>query len=123
MSSPIVWTTIVDDQNVEVTVVPAAVAVSTFSQPFTVVTVEGPAGPQGTPGTNTAVAGETPTGVQNGVNTVFTTAQVFLLGSTAVYRNGLREHLGVGYTETNTTTITFTTAPLASDVLTVDYIV
>jgi hypothetical protein len=124
MTTPVVLTVVVEEQTIDVTTpIAPSVNVSTLNEPFTVVTVEGPPGPQGTPGTNATIQGEIPAGVQNGVNEVFTTAHVFVLGSTAVYRNGLREHLGVGYTETTTTTITFTTAPLASDVIVIDYIV
>lgn len=69
------------------------------------------------------VFGQAPAGDENGTNTVFTTAQSFAPGSTRVYRNGLREQLGVGYTETPPSTITFSTAPLSSDTIEVDYAV
>lgn len=73
-------------------------------------------------GSTTQIFGETPAGTFNGINVTFTTALAFQTGTTAVYRNGLREQLGVGYTESLSSTLTFTTAPLADDVITVDYI-
>lgn len=82
-----------------------------------------PRGPQGASGNAAPVTGETPTGIQDGVNEVFTLANRILPGSTAVYRNGLREIRGIGYDETGTSAITFTTAPLPGDVLTVDYLI
>lgn len=86
-----------------------------------VVTTPGARGPAGSPGDGTGVYGETPSGVKDGANTAFTLAHIPAPGSTALYRNGLREHLGSGYTESGST-ITFTTAPLAGDALTVDYL-
>ena len=83
------------------------------------VPVPGPPGPGGG-GSGSWSFNETPSGVQNGVNLVFTLSSVPLVGVLKVYRNGLREKLGVGYTVTGTT-LTFTTAPLITDELTVDY--
>lgn len=124
MTDPLNLTVVIEDQfiNVESPATPA-VSVTTFSQPVTVVTVGGPAGPQGPPGTNTPVYNETPAGAQNGTNLVFTTVHPYQTGSTVVHRNGLREIRGVGYTESATATISFTTAPLASDILTIDYLI
>ena len=45
---------------------------------------------------STRVYGETPTGVINGFNTVYTTAVDFVAGSEAVYFNGVRQTEGVG---------------------------
>jgi hypothetical protein len=83
----------------------------------------GPPGMAGPPGTGNPVVGEAPSGVKNGVNTNFDTAQPYRTGTTAVYRNGLRETRGVGYTETGASQITFSVAPQAADDLSVDYIV
>lgn len=83
-----------------------------------VVAVPGPPGP---PGDGTYVLNETPSGTQNGINVEFTLAHAPQTGSTSVYRNGLREVIGVGYSVSGSG-ITFTTAPLSSDVLTVDYL-
>ena len=87
-----------------------------------VVTVEGPAGPQGPPGTGTQVFDETPTGVRDGVNLVFTTAHPYLANTVAVFRNGLRERRGIGFTESGAAQITFTTAPESTDDLAIDYV-
>lgn len=67
------------------------------------------------------VSGETPSGTKNGINTTFTLAHVPATNTTSVFRNGLREQLGIGYTE-STNTIVFTTPPLTSDILLVDYL-
>jgi hypothetical protein len=82
---------------------------------------QGIQGLPGLPGTGAPVVGETMSGVVNGVNTVFTTANIYRTATTAVYRNGIREQRGTGYLETNPTTITFTTAPLTSDTIFIDY--
>ena len=79
-------------------------------------------GPQGPPGSGTAIFGETPSGTKDGVNAVFTTSQSYNAGSTVVCRNGLREQRGVGYTETTSTIVTFSTPPLSSDDITIDYL-
>lgn len=68
------------------------------------------------------VVAEVPTGTKNGTNVTFTVGHNFRTASTAVYRNGLREHLGVGYTEASANTLTFSTAPLSDDDLLVDYV-
>lgn len=65
--------------------------------------------------------GEIPSGSKNGTNTVFTLAHLPTVGTVTVYRNGLREHPGVGYTVSGTA-LTFSTAPLADDDIFVDYL-
>ena len=75
-------------------------------------------GVPGPPGSGTGVLGEIPTGLVNGSNTVFTTSQTYRSASTAVYLNGLREF---HYTETSSTTITFSTAPGSGDDVRIDY--
>lgn len=69
-----------------------------------------------------SVFAEALTGTQDGTNLVFTTATHFVSTSVALFRNGMREIRGVGYTETAPDTVTFTTAPLAGDVIIVDYL-
>lgn len=86
-----------------------------------VVAKPGPPGPTGPSGAGTGVFNETPSGTQDGVNAVFTLANTPQSGSTTVYRNGLREVLGTGYTATSST-LTFSTPPLSSDVIRVDYL-
>lgn len=87
-----------------------------------VVATPGPPGPPGPPGDGTGVFGETPTGTKDGVNTAFTLAEIPQPTSVAVYRNGLREHLNIGYTVSGPT-VTFSTAPLSSDEICVDYLI
>lgn len=77
-------------------------------------------GTGGSGGVSTLVAGEIPVGNQDGENEAFSLAHAFVTGSTCVYRNGLRERLGAGYTESSPRII-FTTPPLPSDVIEVDY--
>lgn len=86
-----------------------------------VVAVPGSTGPPGPPGDGTGVFGETPFGTQDGVNTAFTLADTPRSASVAVYRNGLRERLGVGFSVSGST-ITFSTAPMGSDEIAVDYV-
>lgn len=90
-----------------------------------VVGLPGPPGPPGTPGSDgdgTIVYNESPGGVRNGVNVTFTLVNTPQPGSTGVYRNGLREQLGVGYTESGSTLV-FSSPPLADDILSVDYLI
>lgn len=63
-------------------------------------------------------------GNKDSVNTIFTTSNNFIAGTTKVYRNGLRMTRGVGYdyTETGTNQITFLQAPDSGDLLIIDYI-
>jgi hypothetical protein len=81
---------------------------------------KGDAGSGGSGAAPTAVFGEVPLRV--GAMVTLTLANAFQAGSTCVYRNGLRERLGFGYTESSPT-ITLTTAPLTSDVISVDYLI
>ncbi len=83
--------------------------------------LRGPEGPAGAPADGVPVFGEIPDGVKNGANLTFTLANTPRAGSVAVYRNGLREFLGVGYTQTGAD-ITFTTAPLSTDDIHADYL-
>lgn len=61
------------------------------------------------------------TGAVNGSNTSFSTTTQFLPGSTRLYRNGVRQKLGVDYIENATIGVVFTTAPLTGDILVIDY--
>lgn len=62
-------------------------------------------------------------GIQNEINKVFTTSEPFVLGSTIVYVNGVRQFRGTNedYTETADNEITFALAPYADDRIIVDY--
>lgn len=68
------------------------------------------------------VVGEVPAGTLNGSNATFTVSTPFVASTTSVFRNGLREQLGVGYTESGGNAVVFTTAPITSDLLAVDYL-
>lgn len=72
-------------------------------------------------GGSTQVWNETPTGLVNSSNTIYTTASNFASGTTRVFLNGVRQVLGTDYTETDTDEITFATAPVTADSLIIDY--
>ena len=74
-----------------------------------------------TGGGASTVSNETPGGLVNSSNTVFTTASAYVAGTTRLYRNGLRQQLAVDYTESSAKHITFTSAPLTGDILVIDY--
>jgi hypothetical protein len=110
---------------VTIPVTPSVTVTATGGEAVVVVPtpgIPGAAGPTGPAGNNSPVFNETPSGTQDGTNETFTLANNFQAVSTRVSRNGLREQLNVGYTEASPT-IVFTTAPLPSDVLTVDYLI
>ena len=64
------------------------------------------------------------TGLKNSSNTVFTTTENFIPGTTRVYLNGLRltNNGSNDYTETGTNQITFTSPPDAGDLMIIEYI-
>ena len=68
------------------------------------------------------VSNETPGGAVNGINLVYTTLDSFTVSSTHLYLNGLRQQLNNDYTESGANQITFALAPLAGDMLVIDYI-
>lgn len=82
--------------------------------------VQGPVGAVGPAGPVAIAVAEIPAGVSNGVNLAFTVSRNFIPNSLQVFRNGLLELIGVGYT-LSSTTLTFTTAPLVTDLITVTY--
>lgn len=84
--------------------------------------LRGPEGPPGAGGGGAQVVGESPGGVRNGTNMLFTLGHNFRAGTVAVYFNGLRNQSGADYHETAPNQITFTTAPESGDTLIVDYI-
>lgn len=90
-----------------------------------VVETMGPRGPEGPPGppglTYIAISEVLPAQLQNGVNATFAlTNTADLTKAIQVFRNGLLEIPGQGYLVTENS-VTFTTPPLDSDVLTVIY--
>jgi hypothetical protein len=73
-------------------------------------------------GSTSFVTNETPTGLVNGSNTAFDTANSYVTGSIMVYRDGqLMTGGGADYTETDSNTITFVTAPVTGSVIKVSY--
>lgn len=90
--------------------------------PVAVVLVGGPAGPAGEPGTSVELFTEVlPAELQDGVEVTFELSRVALIpAQVQVFRNGLLEVPNVGFTAT-ATEITFSTAPLDSDVVAVSY--
>lgn len=96
------------------------VPVTTSPYAVILVPVPGGQGEQGPPGEGVQIFGEALTGAKNGTNTVFTTADNFRAGSTAVYLNGLREF---HYTEAGANQITLEDPPLSGDSLRIDYVI
>lgn len=67
------------------------------------------------------VVGETPSGLINGVNVVFTLANTPTVGKVTVYLNGIRQQAGGNDYSISGATITFTVAPKTGDILLADY--
>ena len=88
------------------------------------VLVSGPQGIQGLPGKSAVPFTEVLTGC-DGAKTVFLLAEVpFSFTSVQVFRNGLAEVAGIGFSLAYTglgATATFSTAPLSDDVVVVTY--
>lgn len=107
---------VTQDDLIPVTVeeTPPIPVVAGTPEPVAIVLIEGPQGPP-VDFVSTTLAGT------NGTQTVFTLPeQARFPSQIQVFRNGLREVLGIGFTATSTT-ITFTTAPLSTDVVGVFY--
>lgn len=69
------------------------------------------------------ISSETPSGTIDGSNTTFTLANTPVSGTVIVFLNGLRQKSGAGNDYTiSGSTITYLSAPLSGDVLTVSYI-
>ena len=66
---------------------------------------------------------ENPSGILDGINTVFTTVFPFVANTTRVYLNGQRQRIGetFDYTESSSTTITFINSPHPKDSIIIDY--
>lgn len=75
----------------------------------------------GTGGGATVVTNEALTGTKDGSNMVFTTANPYITGTTAVYMNGIRQSAPDNYTETGPSELTMSFAPESSDSFIVDY--
>ena len=77
-------------------------------------------GPPGASGAGAGTLNETPVGVVDGSNTLYATAQPFIAGTLRVYLNGLRLSQPQDFVEGDQS-FTMNYAPLASDLLVVDY--
>jgi hypothetical protein len=110
----------VDNTPVPVELDVSAVAVEVDPSPTVgVVTVGGPQGGIGPPGTNSFIFGEIPApSPPDGVTDVFTLANDFTTGTVQVFRNGLVE---IGVSETPPDQITFDVTPLPTDTIVVNY--
>ena len=70
------------------------------------------------------VYNEVPNGIQNATNLIFTTANLFVAGSTKLYKNGLRLKPGSGndYTESNSfNQVAFINPPFPTDNILIEY--
>lgn len=81
----------------------------------------GPRGFPGPPGSGLFIQGEIPLGPKNGTNTAYTTANPMVPGTTALFRNGLRQMLNLHYSEQLPDIIFIQDAPRADDDLSIDY--
>lgn len=71
--------------------------------------------------TSTSIYNEKPTGTKNGTNMVFTLVNSPLVNEATIFLNGLAQDPGVDYS-ISTATITFLlSAPISTDVITVNY--
>ncbi len=71
-------------------------------------------------GASVFVDGETPSGLVNDTNTVYTLASTPVVGSVKVYLNGMRMKVTEDYTISGTT-LTFLIAPATGDNILIDY--
>lgn len=107
----------VAEVDVETPIVDASIV---ENQAIGMVIAPGKPGPTGPPGTGFLVVGEIPGGDLDGVNTIFTTENVFKPGSISLYLNGLREYY---FAETGLSEITIEDPPGALDMIRIDYVV
>jgi len=84
--------------------------------------VKGDKGDPGEGGGDEWSTNETPVGLVDGINNVFTTAFDFKTETTSVSINGLRQSLDLHYTESSDNEITMDEPPHSSDIISVDYI-
>ena len=98
-----------------------AVNIATRIITFTQTVTPGAIGTSAIPGVSgKMVYNEVPGGLINGSNTVFTTAFIFVAGSTEIYINGIRQTLNVHYTE-GSGQITIVDPPQVGDTVQIDY--
>jgi hypothetical protein len=110
------------DTSVEVNVESPNISVQVNALPTVIyAATPGPPGVRGPAGNGAQIVGEAPTGLRNGINIVFGTANGYVAASPAVHVNGLRERLDIDYTESGAQQITFTIPPLSDDDVVIDY--
>lgn len=68
------------------------------------------------------VHNESPAGLRNGVNAIYTTTNNYKVNTLRVYLNGIRQAKTGDYSETSANTFTFVVAPLVSDTIIIDYV-
>lgn len=66
---------------------------------------------------------KTPSGIINGLNKVFTTIEDFVLNTTRLYLNGLKNRLNIDYMESGENTIVMDEAPRTGDSLRISYVI
>ena len=71
---------------------------------------------------NSAIWGETPNGVINGSNAIYTTVNNFVPGSIELFVNGLRQRLITDFNTFGTTILILNDSPTSGDSLRVNYI-
>lgn len=81
---------------------------------------KGDTGAQGDVGSQRTKYNEEPVGLINGVNTIFICAELFIVTTTRLYLNGLRQKIGNDYTE-QAQSITFIDPPYSGDEIIIDY--
>ena len=101
---------------------PVNVTVSPDPDPIRIVGLPGPQGATGPRGSGNETVSQVISGsLQNGVTSTFTLSQAADIGQAVqLFRNGLLEIPGVGYTVTQNS-VTLTTPPLSTDVVAVIY--
>lgn len=82
--------------------------------------IQGVKGDTGPPSLDLEI-GETPSGLINGSNNIFTTSLDFVPGTVELYRNGVRQKTPFDFTTSGTNTITTAFAPVAGEDIQVDY--
>lgn len=84
--------------------------------------VLGPQGPPGPAGGAASLRREEPLGTINGTNTVFSTSEPFVAGSTVLYLNGLALSVPDDYGESSPSEIQTVDPPLVGDRLLITYV-
>ena len=75
--------------------------------------------------TTESIVDETVTGSINGINTVFTTSDLYIAGSLTIFLNGLQQAKPGDYSETTSSSFTFINAPIGGanpDIITARYV-